>query len=61
VAPAEVEANGDSKSTNIRGTFFLSWFVGLLGASTRDFYPALAALVGPVQNISNNFFLQYTF
>ncbi len=30
---------------------FLGWFVGLGRAGTLDFYPALAALVSPVQNI----------
>ncbi len=40
----ETEANGDSKSTNERGP------PSLVGC-TRDFCSALAALVGPVQNI----------
>jgi hypothetical protein len=43
----ETEANGDSESTNKKG-FFLRW---VPRAGTRDFCPALAALVGPVQNI----------
>jgi hypothetical protein len=45
----ETEVNGDPKSTNEKG----SSLVGLLGLScqycTRDFCPALAALVSPVQ------------
>jgi hypothetical protein len=45
----ETEVNGDSKSANERGPFL----VGLLAfrASTIDFCSALAALVGPIQNI----------
>jgi hypothetical protein len=43
----ETEANGDSKSTNER----------VLRAGTSGFCPALAALVGPVQNL---FFSLYT-
>ncbi len=41
------EVNGDSNSTNERGPSL----VGSLGrsAGNRDFYPALAALVSPVQ------------
>ncbi len=38
----ETEVNGDSKTTNERGPF-------LVGAGTRDFCSALAALVGPVK------------
>jgi hypothetical protein len=45
----ETDANGDSKSTNERG---LPWVVlWALQAGTRDFYPAMPALVGPVRNI----------
>ncbi len=42
----ETDKNWDSKSTN-------SWFIGrvVLVLGTRDFCPALAALVNPVQNI----------
>ncbi len=36
----ETEENRDSKSTNERGSF-VGWFVGLVDAGTRDFYPAL--------------------
>jgi hypothetical protein len=44
----ETEVNGDSKSTNERGPSL----VGSLGwAITKDFNPALAALVSSVQNI----------
>jgi hypothetical protein len=45
----KMEVNGDSKSTNERGPSL----VGSLGSScrTRDFYPVLAAVVSPVQNI----------
>ncbi len=45
----ETELNGDSKSTNERG----SSLVGSLGLSCRkrDFCPALASLVDPVQNV----------
>jgi len=43
----DTEANGDSRSTCERGPFY--WLVHRAGA--RDFGPALAALVGPVQNI----------
>jgi hypothetical protein len=57
LSTAEAETNGDSKSTKERGPSS----VGSLGSSlhdcTRDFCPALAALVGPVQNI---FSLPYT-
>jgi hypothetical protein len=42
----ETEGNGDSQSTNERGPSL----VGSLG-SLRDFCPALAALIGPVENI----------
>ncbi len=38
---------------------FLDWFVGLflsVQEITKDFYPALAALVGPVQNIFPYYF-----
>ncbi len=45
----ETEANEDLLSTNVRES---SMFVLLARrASTRDFYPALAALVSPAQNI----------
>jgi hypothetical protein len=46
----EIDENRDSKSTNERGSF-VGWFVGLVDAGTRDFYPALNALINPVQNI----------
>jgi hypothetical protein len=49
----ETDANGVSKSTNEQGSF-LGWFVGPILAVQEVFYPALAALVGPVQN---SFFL----
>jgi hypothetical protein len=42
--------NGDSKSTNERGSF-LGWFVVLVVPYTIYFSSALAALIGPVQNI----------
>ncbi len=44
----ETEANRDSRSTYERGPSL----VGSLDSSTRDFCPALAAVVGPVKNIS---------
>jgi hypothetical protein len=51
----ETEANGDSKSTNEQG---LPWLVRCAHrAGTRDFCPALAALVAPVQKV---FFLTRT-
>jgi hypothetical protein len=46
----EAEVNGDSKSTNERGSF-LGWFVRACRAGTKDFCSALVALVGPAQNI----------
>ncbi len=46
----ETEVNGDSKGTKRGG--FLSWLVRwACSAGIRDFCSALAALVGPVQNI----------
>ncbi len=42
----ETEANGDSRSTYERDPSL----VGSLGSSTRDFCPAVTALVGPVQD-----------
>ncbi len=43
----ETEVNGDSKSTNYR---VIPWLVRwTCRAGTRDFCPALAARVGPVQ------------
>jgi hypothetical protein len=46
----ETEVNGDSKSTNEKRV--PSWLVlWACRAGTRDFCPALAALVGPVQNV----------
>jgi hypothetical protein len=53
----ETEVNGDSKSTvQLKGV--LPWLVTwACRTGTRDFCPALAALVGPVQNI---FFIPYT-
>jgi hypothetical protein len=54
VAPAvwtvETEVNGESKRTNERSSFVVG-LSGLYSAGTRDFYSALAGLVGPVQNI----------
>jgi hypothetical protein len=48
----ETEMNGRSKSTNEKG---LSWlFRWTRRTGTRDFYPALAALVSPAQT---SFFL----
>jgi hypothetical protein len=45
----ETEANGDSR-VQMKGV--LPWLVRWAGhAGTSDFSPALAALVGPVQNI----------
>ncbi len=45
----ETELNGDSKSTNERGPSLVgSW---ACRASTGDFCPSLASLVGTVQNI----------
>ncbi len=45
----ETEVNGDSKRTHDR---VLSWLVRRTRrACTRDFGPALAALISPVQNI----------
>ncbi len=52
------EENGDSNRTNERGPFFFGWVVGACRAGTRGFCSALAALVGPVQNII--FFLTVT-
>jgi hypothetical protein len=49
---AETEVNGDAKSANESGpSLVVRW---ARHASIRDFYPALAALVSPVQN---SFFL----
>jgi hypothetical protein len=46
----ETEVNGDTKSTKMKGV--LSWLsCWACRAGTRDFCPALAALVGPVQTI----------
>jgi hypothetical protein len=45
----ETEVNGDSKSTNERGSF-LGWYVGL-GVPVQEIFVVLAALVGPEQNI----------
>ena len=50
--------DGDSKSTNERGPSLVG-LLGLSRAETRDFCPALAALVGPVQNIFSSPSLQY--
>jgi hypothetical protein len=46
----ETEANGDSKRTNEKGSF-LGWFVELVVPVQEIFCFALAALIGPVQNI----------
>jgi hypothetical protein len=48
----ETEGNGDSKSTNERGC-------PACPAGTRDYCSALAALVGPVQNINRTFFFSF--
>ncbi len=47
----ETEANGDSRSTYERGPSL----VVRCRYNTRDCWPALAALVGPVQNIFISF------
>jgi hypothetical protein len=48
----ETEVNSDSKSTNIRGPFKVGSLVrGPCRAGTRDFCPALLALVGTAQYI----------
>jgi hypothetical protein len=47
----EIDVNGDSKSTNERGSF-LSLVLWACRAGTRDFCSALAALAGQVHNIS---------
>ncbi len=47
----ETEINGDSRSTYEMGSF-LGWFVGLVvPVPYKRFFPALAALVGPVNKI----------
>ncbi len=46
----ENQVDGDSKSTNERDPS-LDYSLGSRHADTRDFYPALAALVSPVLNI----------
>jgi hypothetical protein len=51
----ENEVDGDSKSTNERGPSLVIFSARRVG--TRNFCPALAALVGPVQN---NFSSLYT-
>jgi hypothetical protein len=55
----ETEMNGRSKSTNEKG---LSWlFRWTRRTGTRDFYPALSALVSPVHNIfSSRTLFQFT-
>jgi len=45
----ETELNGDSKKTNERYPFLAGRWASRVG--TRDFYSAVAALVGLVQNI----------
>ncbi len=47
----DTEANGDSMSTTYKRGPVLVGSLGSRRVSTRDFDPALAALVGPVQNI----------
>jgi hypothetical protein len=47
----ETEVNGDLKSTNERGPFWVGSLGLLCFVGTRDFCSALAALFGPVQNI----------
>ncbi len=44
------EVNGNSKRTNEKG-IFLGWFIGLVVPVQEILVSALAALVGPVQNI----------
>jgi hypothetical protein len=47
----ETEANGDSRSSYKRGPSVVGLF-GLVFVSVQEiFYPALAAVIGPVQNI----------
>ncbi len=40
-----------TQGVRMKGVLILVGSLGSRRASTRDFYPALAALVGPVQNI----------
>ncbi len=47
----DTEVNRESKSTNERGLSLLVRCRWARRAGTRDFYPALAALVSLVQNI----------
>jgi hypothetical protein len=47
----ENEVDGDSKSTNERGPSLVSSLSSFFRVGTRDFYPGLAALVGPVKYI----------
>jgi hypothetical protein len=42
----ETEVNGDSYA--MKGVLFHGWFVGLVVPVQEIFFPALAALVGPV-------------
>jgi hypothetical protein len=48
----ETEVNGDSKRTNERGPSLVGSLNCLVMPLPRDFYPALAALGGPVQDIN---------
>ncbi len=54
-AAVETEVNGDSKSTNDRGPFLVSW---ACRACTRDFCSAFAALASPLQ-INFSFTVHY--
>ncbi len=45
----EIDVIVESKRTNERGSFMVGSLC--LSSCTRDFYSALAALVGPLQNI----------
>ncbi len=52
MAPADVEIEPDEYSRSSTNEGVLPWLVRWAhGAGTRDLYPALAALVNPVQNI----------
>jgi hypothetical protein len=53
MSTVENEANGDSRSTYER---VLPWLVVRWARHTRDFCPALVALVGPIQNIFSSLY-----
>ncbi len=46
----ETEANGDSRNTFVRGPSLVGSFGSSCRYNTRDFCPALAALVASAQN-----------